>query len=180
MSSSPEMINVVGQPTSPMDARDMLKLCYQQARNFSDDPNTRNGAVVINTRGVIIGAGANRMPHASLATPENLQAPAKYKLIEHAERDAVFSAARWTNEMLNGCTMFCPYACCADCARAIGLAGISTLVIHKQCMDKTPERWAEHVRVGHDILRRMGVEIVEWSGEVGDCENLFDGSIWYP
>ena len=180
MSSSPEMIDVVGQATSPMDCRDMLKLCYQQAKNFSDDPNTRNGAIVINQRGVIIGVGANRMPHTSLATPENLQAPAKYKLIEHAERDAVFSAARWTKDMLNGCTMFCPYACCADCARAIGLAGITTLVIHKQCMDKTPERWAEHVVVGHDILRRMGVEIVEWSGEVGDCENLFDGEIWYP
>lgn len=178
--NQPEILEITERSLSPFDCRAMLMTAYRQAENFSDDPNTKVGALIANKKGVVIGIGANRMPHISLVTPENLKAPAKYKLIEHAERDAVFSAARWTREMLDGSIMFAPYACCADCARAIGLSGITTLVVHTECMDKTPERWEEHVRVGHDILRRMGVEIVKWSGKVGDCENTFNGEIWLP
>jgi dCMP deaminase len=176
----PEMIEVIGKLVSPMDCKDMLRLCYQQAKLFSHDPNTRNGAIIVNKKGLIIGTGANRMPHNSLCTDENLQAPKKYPLIEHAERDAVYSAARWTAEKLDGCTMFCPFACCPDCARAIGLVGISNLVVHKQCKDRTPERWQEPIAMGHDILRRMGVGIIEWSGVVGGFENRFDGKDWTP
>lgn len=178
--NEPQMIDVVGRQVSPMDSRDMFKLCYYQAKLFSDDPNTRNGALVINKKGLIIGTGSNRMPDNSLITPENLQAPRKYDLIEHAERDAIYAATRWTKEMLDGSTMFCPFACCTDCARAIGLSGIKILVVHTQCMERLPERWQEPVKMGHDILRRMGVEIIRWSGVVGDCENLFDGVIWKP
>lgn len=178
--NNPETVNVIERGLSSFDVREMLRLAYQQAQNFSDDPMTRNGAIIANQRGVVIGVGANRMPHVSLVTPENLQRPNKYALIEHAERDAVFSAARWTKEMLEGSIMFCPYACCADCARAIGLAGVRILVVHKECMDRTPDHWRESIDIGHDILRRMGVEIIEWSGEVGDCENLFDGEVWHP
>jgi len=178
--NKPEIVEITERSLSPFDCREMLMMAYYQAKNFSDDPNTKVGAILVNPKGMVIGAGANRMSHVSLVTPENLQAPAKYKLIEHAERDAIYSAARWTRDMLEGSIMFAFYACCADCARAIGLAGVKTLVIHKECMDKTPERWAEHVTVGHDILRRMGVEIVEWSGKIGDCENTFDGKVWYP
>lgn len=178
--NTPKMIDVIGEMISPMDCRDMLLLAYQQAKNFSEDPNTRNGAIIVDKKGAIIGVGANRMPAVSLATPENLQAPKKYTLIEHAERDAVYSAARWTNAMLDGSTMFCPYACCPDCARAIGLSGIRTVVVHKQCMDKTPERWREPIEIGHDILKRMGVEIISWSGVIGEIENTFDGEVWTP
>jgi dCMP deaminase len=42
--------------------------------------------------------------------------PAKHKWTEHAERNAIFAAAR-AGIPIDGCTMYLPWFPCMDCAR---------------------------------------------------------------
>ena len=66
-------------------------------------------------------------PHFTQGTPDVLsdrwERPQKYQYVEHAERNAIYNAAR-TGVPLNGCSAFVSLAPCADCARAMIQAGI--------------------------------------------------------
>jgi dCMP deaminase len=103
----------------------------------------------------------------------------KYNLVEHAERDVIYKAAR-LHVKTKGTTMVANWVACPDCARAIVLAGIHTVVCHRECMDRTPDRWREMVNLGLFMLRQGGVEVYQWSGLVGRVENLNNGKIWHP
>jgi dCMP deaminase len=52
--------------------------------------------------------------------------PAKYQWVEHAERNAIYNAARM-GIPLKGCTAYITLAPCADCTRALIQAGISAV-----------------------------------------------------
>jgi len=56
--------------------------------------------------------------------------PAKYRWTEHAERNAIFSAARMGVSIV-GATMYLPWFPCAECARAIVQSGIGALVAYQ-------------------------------------------------
>ena len=79
-----------------------------------------------------------------------------------------------------GLTMVANWVACPDCARAIVLSGITHVVCHEECMQRTPKRWKKLVDTGLEILKKGGVELIRWSGKVGDVENLNNGEVWYP
>ena len=136
-----------------------IALSYQKATH-SPDASTQNGAVIVDGER-FIAWGENHVPDGILANVEN-----KYDYWEHAERAAIYQAA-WLGERVKGCTMFCPWAACPNCARGIILSGISRLVVHKERMVLTPDRCKDPVAVGLKMLREAGVEVVEWSGKIG-------------
>ena len=105
--------------------------------------------------------------------------PFKYWVTEHAERDVILTAAKH-GLSTEGMWMAANWVACPDCARAIVLAGITRVFTHKQCQDRTPERWDEMVSAGLDILRWGGVEVVLFDGKIGGVDNLNNGEIWYP
>ena len=161
------------------DATEFLRLAYNLAHKKSDDPSTEVGAVVVR-KGEVLVSGVNHMPARSLCFDKaNLERPYKYKLIEHAERDAVYTAAR-CGVALDGSVMFAPWAACSDCARAIVLSGIDHVVAHYQAIEQTPKRWKEEIEIGLLIFDAAGVSYVLFDGNIGGVENLFDGKIWYP
>ena len=161
------------------DIRDLMRTAYAEAAVFSDDRSTKNGALLL-SRGGIVMRGVNRFPVASMIdNPVNHERPRKYAFIEHAERAIIFKAASF-GISTRGLTMVCPWACCAECARAIVLAGVTKVVAHKQAHDMTPERWQQSIIDGKEILSAGGVEYELWSGKVCGVENLFNGEIWCP
>ncbi len=103
----------------------------------------------------------------------------KYGLIEHAERDTVYQAARAGVSLL-GATMYCPWAACSSCARAIVLSGIKKVVCHGDAMDQTPERWQKDIGFAQKIFDAAGVQYIRYYGRIGGCQNLFDGRYWNP
>jgi deoxycytidylate deaminase len=119
------------------------------------------------------------MRYVYFAAANSDERPMKYSLTEHAERDVIYKAARW-HHRTKGSTLVANWVACPDCARAIVLAGISTVVCHQQCMDRTPDRWREMVDLGLFILKQGGVEVRQWSGTVGRVDNLNNGEIWQP
>ena len=159
--------------------RTYLQQAYNYATLNSHDNSTHVGSVIVSETPRFTIFGTNGFPSESLLTKENLERERKYPRIEHAERVAIYRAAR-QGYRLEGATMFCPWACCAECARAIVVSGIKAVYTHKEALDKTTDRWKESIEIATEILDHAGVDYIHWSGEVGDCVNLYDGQIWYP
>lgn len=127
-----------------------LNECYSLAQR-SPDTSTQNAAILLRGRS-IVASGVNCFTEGIRASKELLERPMKYTYIEHAERNAVYDAAA-KGVKTEGLTMVCPWAACADCARAIVNSGIVMLVRHKQAGDRSPERWKESIEHADRILR---------------------------
>lgn len=154
-----------------------LKMAYQVATQ-SPDPSTQNGAVIVSTTGVVVSA-CNKFPTRVKSTPERLERPLKYEFIEHAERGAVYEAAR-LGVSAQGGTMYVPWFACSDCARAIICAGISRVVGHKKMADGTPERWKESIKNALIMLEESGVQTELYDGDIGGVTTLFNGAPFTP
>lgn len=103
-----------------------LRLAAELAQTQSDDPHTQNGAVLVTETGICVGA-ANQFPPGVLALDTRRERPTKYSYIEHAERNAIYTACR-SGLTIKRATLYCPWFACADCARAIICAGITEVV----------------------------------------------------
>jgi dCMP deaminase len=156
---------------------DKLRAAYVAAAQ-STDKTTHVGAILLDGPWNVV-SGCNSHIVGFGDKPEHHERPLKYSLTEHAERAVIFRAAK-EGIQTNGLVMVAPWATCPNCARAIARSGIRKLLCHKECMDRTPERWTEMVALGHEILKCGGVEIEVWSGKIDDCTNLMNGEIWKP
>ena len=113
--------------------QECLARCRAEAGN-SDDPDTRVGCVIRHPKRGIVATGHNALPHGvERALPDRLSRPQKYVWMEHAERNAIYSAVR-TGTRLDGCTMYVELMPCAECARAIIQSGIRHVVISQDRM----------------------------------------------
>lgn len=143
---------------------DILRDCYKLATE-SPDPSTQNGAILVDEifhAGQYIGMGANKFPTDVVQSADRWERPKKYSFIEHAERNAIFDAA--VKGFLHGgsheLTLVCPWAACADCARAMIQVGIKRLVTHKQMHDLPALRWSESISYAFEMFEEAGVEVV--------------------
>ena len=99
--------------------------------------------------------------------------------VEHAEHAAIYEAAR-IGTPTEGATLICPWAACADCARAIMFSGIAQLVVHKQALARTPDRWLDEVQSALDMIEAAGVKIIRFDGHIGCAPLRHSGEEWYP
>jgi dCMP deaminase len=152
---------------------ELMGLAYRHAYILSDDPSTKNGAIIYRDNKVV-GYGVNRFTRGVDVTPERLQRPAKYAFMEHAERNAIYST--WENGYSPvGAIMVCPWFSCADCARAIVAAGIVKIIGHSCRFTEASPTWAESINYGNQILDEGWVERVYWSGPISNCVGFWDG-----
>lgn len=160
--------------------RDLLRDAYRAASLFSSDPNTKNGAVLTNRDGIVIGSGSNCFPRDVVASDDRLVRPKKYSFIEHAERNAIYAACRQGEETTGG-TLYCPWFACADCARAIIQAGITQVIGHKQMFEHAGEyHWNESIAFGNEMLKEAGVVTQLYDGAIGVVTGFFNGASWKP
>jgi len=100
---------------------------YNIAAHMSNDEKTHVGAVILSPEGTIISVGANSLTRGVPNTPEVQERPEKYYWFEHAERNAIFEAAK-LGIPLEGSVMYTNGIPCVDCARAIVQSGIKEVV----------------------------------------------------
>ena len=132
-----------------------LKLAHEVA-TWSKDRSTKVGCVVVSPKRDVRVTGYNGFPRNICDTlPERHERPAKYKWTEHAERNAVFTAAR-LGVPLEGCTMYSTMFPCADCARAIIQAGVIRLIAPKP--NFADEKWGEDFLFAADMFLEAHVE----------------------
>lgn len=123
---------------------------------WSKDQSTKVGCVITNGNRVI-SMGYNGFPSGMRDDdPSRHARPLKYKVTEHAERNAIYTAAH------HGISLCCakmhlPWYPCCDCARAIAQSGISDLVCYRP--DFSDARWGEDFKISEVILSESGVEV---------------------
>lgn len=98
--------------------------------NKSKDRSTGVGAIIVGPDMEQRSAGYNGFPrNVDDSIDYRHDRPSKYEFTEHAERNAIFNAAR-VGTPLNGCVMYLNWwpLPCPDCARAVIQSGITTVI----------------------------------------------------
>ncbi len=130
---------------------------------WSKDRSTKVGSVIVGGGNQILTAGYNGFPRG---VNDNIdtryERPVKYKYTEHAERNAIYNAARY-GIPLAGTVMYIPYYPCTDCARGIIQAGITTVVTLEMLQGEKQEdllsRWGDDFVISRIMLVEAGVDV---------------------
>lgn len=127
----------------------------------SKDINTQIGAVIVGRNHEIVSTGYNSFPRGIKdLEPERQERPEKYYWMEHAERNAIYNAAR-IGVSTNHCTMYLTCGMpCADCARAIINAGIRTVYCKSTETSVKDERWVEHAKRSEIMFKEADVRVI--------------------
>lgn len=123
----------------------------------SKDPSTQVGAVLIDPQGRVISAGFNGFPIGVDDTDDRLtDRSVKYRMIRHAEANALAFAAGPTQ----GCTLVVTHPCCAQCAGDAIQHGITRVVYPAPTLAMIA-RWADDFKISEMMFAEAGVEIIE-------------------
>jgi len=130
----------------------------------SKDRSTKVGAVIVGPDKEVRSTGWNGFPRGVDDDNESRhERPAKYAFTEHAERNAIYNAAR-VGIPLKGCTLYlnwepCP---CPDCTRAVIQSGITKVVgPNKEFPNNTSKDWQESFKQSREMLAEAGIEVKE-------------------
>lgn len=138
-----------------------------QIAEWSKDRSTKVGAVIVGPDHEVRSVGYNGFPRAvDDEVAERHERPTKYLYAEHAERNAIYNAAR-AGIATKDCTIYVTsspskFPCCADCARAIIQSGITRVV--QERLDHSSEasrRWADSSVATSIMFKEAGIEFEE-------------------
>lgn len=133
--------------------RRFFDLAYLVA-SWSKDPSSQIGAVIVDAYNRVISTGFNGLPVGVKDTEERLGDRAtKYKMILHAEENAIMFA----RQNLSGCSIYVTkMPPCAHCAALIIQSGIKFVYVPDT---EIPERWQESVGLTRQMFKESGVKI---------------------
>lgn len=135
-------------------------------RKKSKDPSTQCGAVIVGRDKQIVSTGFNGFPRGIDETDDSRwERPVKYQFVEHAERNAIYNAAR-TGVSLAGCTVYLvglgpPTLSCVECSKALIQSGITRVC--GRAYKSVPENWVDDFNFASALLEEADVEFVELS-----------------
>jgi dCMP deaminase len=120
----------------------------------SKDPSTKVGAVIVDSKRRIVSLGYNGLPAGIEDTEERLSnRELKYKLIVHAERNALL----FSNSKVENCTIYTwPFMPCSSCASLIIQSGISRVV----SLNSENPRWLEDFFLSTRLFSEASVDLV--------------------
>ena len=114
---------------------------------WSKDPRTKVGAVIVDQKKRVISLGYNGFPRGVEDTPERYDdRPTKHLFVAHAERNALDNSPM----SVEGCTLYVPLVPCSECAKSIIQRGIARVVSY------VPDR--EGANFNWDITETMFTE----------------------
>lgn len=129
----------------------------EHVAKLSKDPSTQVGAVIFDPKRRIVSAGYNGFARGVYDAPERLEnRDIKYKLILHAEKNAILFATT----PLDNCTMVVTHPCCAQCAAQVIQSGIKYVVWPKP-EPAFFERWADDYALSLAQFHEAGVRVIE-------------------
>ena len=122
------------------------------AKNFSKDPSTKVGAVLVDPVDfTLLTQGYNGMPRGvDESRPERQARPLKYAFYEHAERNAVFNLAR---RKLKGSIAISTTEPSLSCARALISVGASEVFF------PCPAEMTEELQTAMELFIETGVRV---------------------
>lgn len=118
---------------------------------WSKDPSTKTGAVIVNPQNFIVAMGYNGFPIGVEDTSERWNnRELKYKIVVHCERNAMLIAG----ERSRGCRLYTwPFMSCVPCASLVIQAGIV------ECIAPPSDnpRWQEDFALAQQLFREARV-----------------------
>ena len=143
------------------DAR-WLELAAHVA-GWSKDRHTKVGCVIVGEGRRLLAEGYNGLPRGVDDSIEKRYSRdvrngrrEKLRWTEHAERNAIFSAA-YHGISLRHSTLYTPLYPCADCTRGIIQSGIAMVVTTEPGWDD--EFWGPEFGVSEVMMREAGVRV---------------------
>lgn len=126
---------------------------------WSEDRGRKIGCVIVGEGNTILSTGYNGLPRGISAREESRHdrtSGEKYAWFEHAERNAIFNAAR-SGTRLVGSVMYCSHYPCVDCARAIIQSGIVELVTRQK--PETDNRFGTSMNIAQQLFAEAGIKV---------------------
>ncbi len=128
--------------------------------SWSEERGRKVGAVIVGSGNTVVSSGYNGLPRGVLSHFENRHdrsSGEKYYWFEHAERNAIYNAAR-LGIGIEGCRIYTNLFPCADCTRAIIQSGIVRIIT------RTPPEndpiFRDSMNISMKMLGEAGVEVV--------------------
>lgn len=132
----------------------------EQARlvaDWSKDTNRKNGAIIVNDDNIVLSQGYNGFPiGCNDEDTQRYERPQKYMYTEHAERNAIYFAAR-NGVSIKGTRMYATMFPCSDCARGIIQSGVKKIIA--PAPDVEHPIWGEHFRIAMVMFEEANVEV---------------------
>ena len=138
-------------PSEKWDRR-FLELAKHVAQ-WSKDPSTKVGAVIVDNDKRIVSVGYNGFPKGVKDRDDRLlDRTIKYQIVVHAEVNALLFAGR----SVKGCTLYTwPFLSCSSCTSMCINAGIERIAT----IDNFPDRWAGNLLLSQVLYREAQVEV---------------------
>ena len=122
--------------------------------SWSKDPSTQVGAVAVRNRNVI-AQGYNGFPRGMDDDPQYYNdRPLKYRLIVHAEMNAIYNAAENGVSLKDSTLYVYGLPVCNDCAKGLVQAGKKRIVTPEQ---DVPKNWQDSVRDSALMFDEVGI-----------------------
>ena len=120
---------------------------------WSKDPSTKTGAVIVDQNNRVISLGYNGFPRGVRDSLERLEhRETKYKIIVHCERNALL----FSREPMVGCRLYTwPFMSCAPCASMVIQAGIVEVIA--PVSDNS--RWIDDFNLAQTLFSEAGVKV---------------------
>jgi dCMP deaminase len=126
----------------------------QHIAQWSKDPSTKVGAVIVRPDRTIASMGFNGFARGVADLPERIaDRPTKLMLTVHAEENAILSA----HERVAGHWLYSSHFPCVNCASRIVQAGIGRVIA--MTTKEYMERWAESVANSRVVFAEAGIHM---------------------
>lgn len=138
-----------------------MRLAQFLAQEFSKDESTKVGALLLHRKDyAILATGYNGMPRkAKDDKPERLLRPEKYLWFEHAERNAIYNAAKHGTR-LNKCIAIVTLMPCMDCMRGLASVGAKCVVgILPPKDSELRQRWDSHFDRSVELAAELKIKL---------------------
>ncbi len=133
-------------------------LSMAQVHSELSKDTTKVGCVIVGRNDEVRTTGYNGLPRgAQDDVPDRLVRPEKYLWYEHAERNAIYNAAR-IGVPLSGSTAYTTLHPCMDCTRALIQSGIKRVVTYKPDLIKY-ESWVDQFEKSRTLFHECGVKL---------------------
>lgn len=127
--------------------------------SWSDDRGRKVGAVIVGEGNTILSTGYNGLPRGIHGDDEKRHTRLdgeKYLWFEHAERNAIYNAAR-NGVSISGARLYSTLFPCADCGRAIIQSGLAELITLSPPAGELT--YLRSMEVSLEILREANVRV---------------------
>jgi dCMP deaminase len=120
--------------------------------NYSKDPSTKVGAVIVDDNNRIVSMGYNGFPKGIKDDGRLNNRIVKYQIVIHAEINAILFAEK----SVENCTIYTfPFMPCSNCSSVIIQKGIKRVV----SVPSNEERWIANFKQSEEMFKEVGIDL---------------------